>query len=191
MSDISRKTQKRLDEYDIIVHKMASDVKVSKIRYTVTYPPCDMELNGNSTNEDVLLSDDENISVIAGLRFKLDDRCSLVFLEWPECITVPEFDSSAKYHEINVHGMKKQPRRTICYGQGYKYSGVKHQLEKNTPVEIENIMEYTKCMYSGTLQDESVKMMCLANKYSHKYHCIAQHHDKEGQFSSVTRSGET
>lgn len=124
--------------------------------------------------------------ILSGIAFNLPyNNCSLIYFGWPEDVPKPLFDSSAQYNNIFVHGKEQtQPRRTLCYGESYRYSGTDHKLESVTPPEIDQIMTYTRRVYDA---DESfpLSMMCLANWYQTGRHCISSHSDKEGQTSQI------
>lgn len=108
---------------------------------------------------------------------------SFVYLPWPSTIEQPVLAPTAQYEDIRVRGLDvTQPRRTVCYGQSYKYSGRQHKLESETPSDIESLMSFTRTMYD---EKEAVTMMCLANMYRTGNQCIDEHSDKEGQMSSI------
>ena len=111
--------------------------------------------------------------------------CCLIYLPWPENIAKPTFDVSAQYNDIFVHGRDvTQPRRTLCYGESYRYSGTNHKLEPITPPEIQMLMDITRRVYDPE-EKMPLTMMCLANWYQTGRHCISSHSDKEGQFSAI------
>lgn len=157
-------SEKLLKKFDVTIHSIADNIIIEPI-----------------TRNTVYLGQK---SAIKGLSFQLNKKCSLVYYLWPSCIPKPIFDAGAEYQEVNVHGLKKQPRETLNYGVAYKYSRVKHTLEKHTPTDIAAAMEYTECMYEDVLDKETTDTMCLANRYTTGYHCISRHSDEEGQSSS-------
>jgi len=127
---------------------------------------------------------------LSGVRFFLPlNNCSLVYFPWPEEVPYPIFDPTAGYNDIFVHGRERtQPRRTLCYGTSYKYSGIDHKLEETTPDDIMRLLNYTRNIYTpspSNLPSPGIKMMCLANKYQTGYHAISKHSDKEGQFAHI------
>lgn len=152
---------------DITVHKQATHVTVKSVKLNLKYRGSPVTMRGKRYELD------------------LESDSHLYVFTWPDVVPVPEFKPDAEYHMINVHGLKPQPRRTVCYGTSYKYSGVPHELEKETPQAIQEVMDFTEAMYANVLGDESYSSMCLANRYTSGYHCIGKHSDKEGQFCSV------
>ena len=136
------------------------------------------EINSDVKMEDVC------IGGLDGIKFVLPhNSCSLIFLPWPDNLTKPVFEAHAGYEDIKVRNFPvTQPRRSLCYGESYKYSGKHHKLETDAPKEVQDIMAYTKQMYNA---GDNVSMMCLANMYQTGHHCISEHSDKEGQFSSI------
>jgi len=119
-----------------------------------------------------------------GLEYKmLQKECSVIWYSWPQEVPKPQFNSSATYHPIVVFGKQQiQPRKTLCYGVSYKYSGVPHALEPETPDDIKTIMDLTNLMYP---ESEKHHLMCLANSYPSGYHCIGKHSDDESQMSEL------
>ena len=136
------------------------------------------EIGGLVTVQDV------RVGELSGVKFVLPhNTCSLIFLPWPDNVAKPVFEAHAGYEDIKVRNFPvTQPRRSLCYGESYKYSGKHHKLEADAPKEVQDIMAYTKQMYNA---DDNVSMMCLANMYQTGHHCISEHSDKEGQFSSI------
>ncbi len=150
--------EERATRYGLIINKSSDAVELHRVKRTVFYK--------------------QDSHTLRGVKFCLPDgESKLIYLPWPKKINVPEFKKEADYHQINVHGLQTQPRKTVCYGESYKYSGTSHELEKYIPQDIKDIMAFTLCMYSEMLDKDKVKMMCLANKYSTGYHCIGKHSD--------------
>lgn len=151
---------------DIHIHKKDGNVKRSAVKKTLTYR--DREVT------------------MPGIRYILEGDSSLFVFPWPtEVVPVPSFKPNTEYKKVNVFGMVDQTRKTVCYEASYKYSGVAHEVEKETPNEVQNIIDYSKAMYTEELSDQSYKTMCLANKYTSGYHCISAHSDNEDQFCDV------
>lgn len=123
---------------------------------------------------------------LSGFSFDLPyNNCCLIYFGWPDHITKPVFDTTAGYNDIFVHGKEvTQPRRTLCYGESYRYSNTDHKLEPVTPPAISTLMNYTRAVYDPD-SSSPVSMMCLANMYQTGRHCISPHSDKEGQFSHI------
>lgn len=153
---------------DVTIHNQAANVTSRPAKKTVDY-------------------DDQTIT-IRGMEYTLDEETGsiLYVFHWPRVVPIPEFKPDAEYHTINVYGIQTQPRRTLCYGSSYNYSGVPHKLEKITPPAIQDLMLFTEAIYEDILEDEEYSPMCLANRYTSGYHCIGKHSDSEkGQFCSV------
>jgi len=120
-----------------------------------------------------------------GMSFDLPYGPSLVWMPWPTNVNKPSFSLHANYETIFVHGKYHlQPRRSLCYGESFRYSGTDHKLEPETPSDIAALMSATRQFYPVE-QTNDVSMMCLANWYQTGYHCISQHYDKEGQSSNI------
>jgi hypothetical protein len=152
----------------------------------VTVNKIDPSIETSSARRTIMTASGKKI-VLKGVRYAMDDRgSSLVVLSWPESVPIPTFKAEAEYHDIRVHGkMVTQPRNTACYGVSYKYSGVAHELEAETPADIQRIMDYTKSMYASRLKGAEISTMCLANRYTTGYHYISEHSDDEDQFSAI------
>jgi len=131
----------------------------------------------------VTCTDGEDILTMPTTVFQLDESCSLVCLPWPRNIPVPTstFQTTPYYKVCTPKGKVNQPRKTVCYGESYTYSGLKHPVESTTPSDIQAIMDVTKELYENTTH----KCMCLANYYATGQHSISAHSDDEKQFSEI------
>ena len=123
-------------------------------------------------------------NIINGFEYVFPRKgCSLIWYGWPENVPKPSFDRKATYHPITVFGKTQiQPRKTLCYGFSYKYSGTPHVLEKEIPEDIKVIMNLTISMYPDA---DKYNLMCLANSYPTGHHCIGKHSDDEQQMSEL------
>jgi alkylated DNA repair dioxygenase AlkB len=92
------------------------------------------------------------------------------------------WDASEKeYVKVKVPkmGFVNQPRKTLCYGVAYRYSGQTHPLEKETPVYVEQLFKVTNTMFEVNTNN------CLMNIYSNGYHSISAHSDDEEQMGDL------
>jgi alkylated DNA repair dioxygenase AlkB len=129
-----------------------------------------------------------NGDVLNGISFtikgKSGNNSQLIWYKWPKTVPIPTFPTTADYHKVRT-GM--QPRKTVCYGTSYNYSGLKHPLEKDVPDDIQNLINYTNIIYDvkNELDVSSPITMCLANLYPTYHHSISKHSDDESQFSYI------
>lgn len=112
--------------------------------------------------------------------FELGEQAILKHCPWPDDLkkeSVEEICLSVKDREyIKVStpgGYKEQPRKTICYGHSYSYSGQTHPVEKETPEFVQQLFNYTLKEFGEETN------MCLLNVYLHGHHSISAHSDDE------------
>jgi hypothetical protein len=123
--------------------------------------------------------------------FKLGDLAILKFYPWP--IELQKYKPSTaeicnlvkdrEYVKVNTPaGYRNQPRKTVCYGHSYSYSGQNHPVEEETPHFVEQLYNYTEKLFGEPTN------MCLLNVYLHGKHSISAHSDDErqmGRFKNV------
>lgn len=129
-----------------------------------------------------------------------DKSSSLVWCTWPAVDTNlgnakdpldsnllirPIVNTDNDYQKIVVLGRTvQQPRKTLCYGVSYTYSGTPHKLESVTPAPIQLLMDISAALYNLD-GNESLQTMCLTNIYHTGHHCIGAHSDDERQFGYI------
>ena len=133
-----------------------------------------------------------------GIQIQMPDKTSsLLWFPWPKSVEIPLMDEyinygeRAPYHHIYVKGNRVlQPRCTLCYGVSYKYSGIAHELEPETPPEIQRLIDVTAKWYGMNTNNTSntrtsLVPMCLTNIYRSGYHYIGAHAVDERQFGEL------
>jgi hypothetical protein len=139
-------------------------------------------INKNTVHPKKVDSTLSNGDILKGISFKFmgksGNESQLIWYKWPKTVPVPTFPTIADYHRVRT-GI--QPRKTVCYGTSYNYSGLKHPLEKNVPNDIQNLINYTNIMYNiNQKSDDPLPItMCLANLYPTYHHSISKHSDDE------------
>jgi alkylated DNA repair dioxygenase AlkB len=112
----------------------------------------------------------------------LGGNAMLWWCAWPDFLPRPHFPDDAKYHPVRAPygGMIDQPRKTVCYGHAYRYSGQVHPVEPETPEEILQLYRLVGDIFGGVQVN-----MCLANGYYHGNHSISKHSDDEKQMGDL------
>ena len=117
----------------------------------------------------------------------LGNEAILKFRPWMPEQKKPSLDEALalahdrEYVKVKVRskeGYIAQPRKTICYGHSYAYSGQVHPIERETPEYIEQLLNETE-----KISGEPVNM-CLINVYCHGNHSISAHSDDERQMGA-------
>lgn len=120
--------------------------------------------------------------------YVLGEGAQLELYPWPDDLEIPSIEdvlklvSDKEYVEVKVQGkgLVNQPRKTLCYGHSYNYSGQKHPVEKETPEYIEKLYAYTNKKFNVNLN------MCLLNVYPTGYHSISSHSDSVKQMGVLS-----
>ena len=83
---------------------------------------------------------------------------------------------SLKVHQNGY--VMPQPRRTLCWGKGYRYSNTEHEMEEDEmPSCVTNLLHITNEMF-GLQDDEQRRLnMDLENRYCSGRHSIGEHGD--------------
>lgn len=117
------------------------------------------------------------------------EGAQLELYPWPEGeLEIPLIEDILKvvcdkdYIPVKVakKGLVNQPRKTVCYGRSYNYSGQQHPVEDETPEFIEKLFAYTNKIFNVNLN------MCLLNVYPTGYHSISAHSDSIKQMGVLT-----
>jgi alkylated DNA repair dioxygenase AlkB len=110
-------------------------------------------------------------------------NATLWWCAWPDFLPRPQFPADAKYHPVRspytVGGMIDQPRKSVCYGHAYRYSGRLHPVEPETPQEILQLYRLVEDLFGVQVN------MCLANGYYHGNHSISKHSDDEKEMGDL------
>lgn len=118
----------------------------------------------------------------------LGEGAQLELYAWPPGLEKPSPESMLKDEiskrdyvcvKVPMKGLTNQPRKTICYGHVYQYSGQEHPVEKETPPIIQKMYETTNEMFNVNTN------MCLLNIYKHGYHSISAHSDADKQMGCL------
>ena len=105
----------------------------------------------------------------------------LLWSPFPTCFQQSSLDVGRPgiFHELNIHGKVLQPRRTLCFGKAYHYSGRTHAVEADMPSCIEALLKLTNSIFG--LDPTSGVNMDLVNMYACGRMSIATHSDDDGQ----------
>jgi alkylated DNA repair dioxygenase AlkB len=114
--------------------------------------------------------------------FKFAENATLKFMKFPNDLQRPDIkdicDLVKDHNYVKVRtpaGLKDQPRKTLCFGQSYTYSGQEHPVEDKTPKFVYSIIRKTEELFGEPVN------MCLLNVYFHGNHSISAHSDDEEQ----------
>lgn len=112
----------------------------------------------------------------------LSHDCILQWMPWPKDLLKPTIENE-KYVDISPIGKPvTQPRKTVCYGSPYQYSGKTHPMEQITP-SIQLLMDWINT--NAHLPEKYGVNMCLVNVYEHGRHAIGEHADDIKQMNHV------
>lgn len=110
---------------------------------------------------------------------------SLWWCPWPAELEEPPLAQGGHYRPIQIHGKKEvMPRRTLCYGHAYAFSGQMHPVEPETPPQVEALYAWANAACGVTDPTHGFNMD-LCNHYPTGYHCINAHSDDERQFGAL------
>ncbi len=116
------------------------------------------------------------------IEFLLSHDCILQWMPWPSNLLKPTINN-AQYVDISPVGKPvTQPRKTVCYGSAYQYSGKTHPMELMTP-SIQLLINWINT--NAHLPEKYGVNMCLANSYDHGRHAIGEHQDSMNQMNHV------
>jgi alkylated DNA repair dioxygenase AlkB len=120
----------------------------------------------------------------------LGEGAQVELYPWPQELlemlpSIADVIETSKLHEyvkvkVPKQGLVNQPRKTLCYGHAYAYSGQTHPMEPETPPFIQKLYDVTNAMFNVQTN------MCLLNIYSTGYHSISAHSDAEKQMGELT-----
>jgi hypothetical protein len=115
----------------------------------------------------------------------LGPEATLKHTHWPSWLEKPptiDDDDARDRNYVRVRSrygsMVPQPRKTICYGHSYAYSGQAHPVEAATPPWVESLYDATERLCGERMN------MCLVNIYNHGHHSISAHSDDERQMGA-------
>ena len=96
------------------------------------------------------------------------EGCCLQWMLWPETVAKPdeneEFKNIGGYHDIKIMGKHlTQPRKTVCVGKPYKFSGVEHPVTEDPSGTIQKLIDTTNNLFH--LPENAQTNMCLTNWY--------------------------
>lgn len=147
----------------------------SLLRREITISVGNIEFKGY----EIQMPDKSSSSLHSETKAKAFD--SLIWCAWPDNVVKPCVDFNTDYQQIKVFNKDViQPRKTLCYGVSYHYSGTTHKLEESIPDSISTLLDLTKRMYKTNLNP-----ICLANAYTTCHHCIHAHSDDEKQMDRI------
>ncbi len=121
-----------------------------------------------------------------GLNICLDitmpcQKSHLLWMPWLPFQSKPQREFG-NYIHVNFGKWMVMPRKTLCYGHSYAFSGQTHAVEPTTPDAIQFLYRETNSLFE--YQEPGVNM-CLVNDYDTGLSKISEHSDDERQFGSI------